>query len=327
MFLTIAIPTYQRGMKAYEQVCRLQSMVKGKDVEVVVVNNACPETVKIFKNFSDLDNQIRVFHNPCNIGMMANFCRCVEYGRGEWIWIVGDDDPINANALEVIFRELKQTKDLTVFIKFGGCNIKPPVLGRKVFDSLDEFAVWMDSAWKFSAILFISNSIFRRSVFVKYMACAYNWTYSAASHLTVIFSALRDGYTAEIVPEEIVKHMPAPKGEGWSTWRLIMGVSILGEIEGCEVLSRKSLPRIYRDWLGELWWFVVPIIPIKSLNKPKSYWLAYYLRCASVTEGFVKWYYVFCALFVLPIVSSRFMRLLLPRDFCRRNDNQGIERL
>lgn len=70
----------------------------GHDFEVVVVDNHSPRDPS--DQFSAIvDERFRFVRNTTDVGMVANWNRCVEVSRGRWIAIVHSDDQLVPNAL------------------------------------------------------------------------------------------------------------------------------------------------------------------------------------------------------------------------------------
>ena len=69
-------------------------------VELVICDNASSEDVDdvLFKYQNH--EQISFYRNSCNIGMLGNLSQTVSLARGEYIWLIGDDDLIHKGSLE-----------------------------------------------------------------------------------------------------------------------------------------------------------------------------------------------------------------------------------
>lgn len=105
--LSIVVPTYNRLHLLKSSVGAILRDIQGYDAELVVSDNCSDGCVfETLRDFSGTDN-LRVFRNESNIGGNRNIGRLInEYARGEFIWILGDDDLIVDGAtrrvLEVI---------------------------------------------------------------------------------------------------------------------------------------------------------------------------------------------------------------------------------
>lgn len=92
--LSLCISTYNRAswLELNLKNIFMQLGDATQDVEVVVVDNtspdATPEVVQQFLHRKDF----RYYRNPANVGMLGNLAITAQRSRGEYVWIIGDDD-------------------------------------------------------------------------------------------------------------------------------------------------------------------------------------------------------------------------------------------
>lgn len=89
-FFSIVIPTYNRANYIKRAIhCVLRQSFK--DFEIIVVdNNSKDNTQLIVKNFEN--EKIFYFKNKKNIGAIANIKKAIQYAKGKYIMLHGDDD-------------------------------------------------------------------------------------------------------------------------------------------------------------------------------------------------------------------------------------------
>lgn len=97
--VTVAIPTRNRAKHlarqldwAIRQVGKYPGMI-----EVVVADNASEdETAEVCRDWAEPFecHRVRLFRHTDNLGLAGNYRFCVSVARGEYVWVVGDDDPI-----------------------------------------------------------------------------------------------------------------------------------------------------------------------------------------------------------------------------------------
>ncbi|MCS7054734.1 MAG: glycosyltransferase family 2 protein [Thermoflexales bacterium] len=101
--LTIAIPTYNRAHELDKQLAWAVNAIDGRwdEVELIVSDNASPdETPQICQSWQyRSQNHLGVFRQPDNIGIVRNCLFCVQQARGEYVWLVSDDDRIAPHTL------------------------------------------------------------------------------------------------------------------------------------------------------------------------------------------------------------------------------------
>jgi glycosyltransferase involved in cell wall biosynthesis len=97
--VSICIPTYNGGK--YLREC-LDSVLSQTfiDFEVLVVDDQSrDESPSIAHSYATKDPRIKVMQNKQNLGLVANWNRCVELAQGEWIKFVFQDDLIAPECL------------------------------------------------------------------------------------------------------------------------------------------------------------------------------------------------------------------------------------
>jgi glycosyltransferase involved in cell wall biosynthesis len=326
--LTIAIPTFNRPDELIAQLRALLPQLPNEGVELLVLDNFSDDDAfcTINNAFPSADKRCRLVRHPCNIGLGGNLLRAFELAQGRWVWLLGDDDVVLNDAVNKVLRRISNSQANVVLLKFGGENMHPPQQTTFHINSLPEMADYLSTAWHFSSMLFISTSVFQREQLLPHISAGYHWNYSVAPHLALLFLAMRDLGTVTIYAEDLVIRAPHFASK-WNSWRLIMGVTTLGEIEGCEVIASQALPGIYGDWAGHAFWRALPAIAIKSADRPLSYWSAYFHRTAAITNGVLSFYYSMCAILLIPLLKLRCIKKLLVNAFGTRTDLSGIDRL
>lgn len=104
-FFSIVVPTYNRASDLqFALYCILQQSFS--DYEIVISDNCSTDNTEntIFK----LKNKkIRYFRNIENIGMILNQKKAIEYAKGEYVFLHGDDDfLLYSDSLQKIYKEI-----------------------------------------------------------------------------------------------------------------------------------------------------------------------------------------------------------------------------
>lgn len=121
-FITVVMPTYNRGGIIKDAIESVISQVDFDDYELVIVDNYPnkenieTETEKIIKSYNS--DKIIYYRNEENVGVYANWNRCIELARSKWITMVHDDDALVKNHLVTMVNVLKGKDN----IKFLACN-------------------------------------------------------------------------------------------------------------------------------------------------------------------------------------------------------------
>lgn len=95
-FLTIIVPTFNRPQMLKECINSILNQEGFDDYQILVVDNddflidEISESEKIIRFFND--SKIIYYRNEKNIGGAANWNRCIELAKSEWLCMVHDDD-------------------------------------------------------------------------------------------------------------------------------------------------------------------------------------------------------------------------------------------
>lgn len=176
--LNIAIPTYNRADKLRRGLDVFIEQIRGKyehAVDIHVVDDASTDdTPALMADYAARHPFVHSRRLPANIGLERNLIECTRGCDGQYLWIFGDDDFLEApDALDVVMAHLARGEhDLLVLNRtrrsFGTAELidgnwlrLDPAVDR-VFPSLLDFC----KMWGvISVIGFISVNIFRRTPF------------------------------------------------------------------------------------------------------------------------------------------------------------------
>ena len=117
--LTIAVPTYNRHGCLEELLTVLAPQLANETrVELVISDNASQDdTPRVVESFQQRGLVLTYLRNETNIGPDANFIRCYQAARGEYVWIFGDDDIIVPGGLRVLLGHLETRKYDLLYLK------------------------------------------------------------------------------------------------------------------------------------------------------------------------------------------------------------------
>jgi glycosyltransferase involved in cell wall biosynthesis len=100
--VSVCIPTYNYGHfigEAIESVLR-QTF---QDFEIIITDNASTDnTEAIVSKLSETDPRIRYERNPSNLGMVANWNRCLSLATGDYVKILCADDLLKDGCLDIL---------------------------------------------------------------------------------------------------------------------------------------------------------------------------------------------------------------------------------
>ena len=133
--LTIAIPTYNRAARLDAQLAWLKRAISGHEIDCEVIlsdNRSRDETMEVFHRWAPQLPNVHVNQNARNIGALGNIHYCLNAARGDFVWVVGDDDEVRPDALAYVVNSLRAQPDL------HGLMLNFSVSGRATFERVFE---------------------------------------------------------------------------------------------------------------------------------------------------------------------------------------------
>ena len=115
--LSICIPTYNRASCLFECLNSILDAIAGYEylIEIIISDNASPDnTEEVVKFFTNTHKFIRYHRNLENIGGENNFRLVATLATGKYIWLFGDDDKMEKNAIRIILPNLENNCSLIV---------------------------------------------------------------------------------------------------------------------------------------------------------------------------------------------------------------------
>lgn len=231
MTLTIAIPTYNRP-RSISNTIKLLLPQLNDEVCVKVLDNCSDTPVKdvLEDEFGiAILDKIEVIRHPINIGADVNFQRCFEYCETEYIWMLGDDDTINENAVDIILDEINKYKGedfITINFKSNCLSVDRPqpvfIKGiKELSEKLDHFGNW----------LFISACVHNATEYRKNLYTAPWGAYAGASQLIPAMHAIKNNKPFILSEKYIVTNVVAEDvNQRWSDIPITLGILTLLEV-------------------------------------------------------------------------------------------------
>lgn len=138
--LSICIPTYNRAQSLARN---LKHLIKSpvEEFEIVVCDNASPDnTHKVVAGITD--SRIRYFRNPRNFGAELNFLKCFKHARGEFVFLLSDEDFVELKTIPWLIKTIKGAEGVSqilgaipsregtgYYFNFGTCRIPRGMIG------------------------------------------------------------------------------------------------------------------------------------------------------------------------------------------------------
>lgn len=224
MQLTVAIPTYNRNHILLDNLTRLLPQLT-PDCRLLILDNCSAVPVadtlrETLAQFPAAAHQI--IRNRANIGGNANIVRCFELCETEWVWVLGDDDDVEPDAIETILRHIVMHPEC-LLINFAYDHARPESFetrGLKEFvDKLDRSA---DVPWT-------SSSVYKATAIIPQAKFGYQHAYSLLPHVAMLLVAVADTGVCCFSREQIVDkvRLGVPVEQQWSLVNLALGFPTL----------------------------------------------------------------------------------------------------
>ena len=286
--LSICIPTFNRSQHLVNCLHSIHSAAKSIDVEFeVCVSDNCSsdDTESIMENL-DLPIPIRYHRNESNVGIPLNFVNVVSMAKGEYAWLIGNDDLLLPDTLIRLIQLLKNRPKVDFFFvnayhltteyvlehsqpfntnelpeKMIPCSKKTESEELPFFDLIDP-----NVSFDFLGGMFLS--VFRRQPWIDHVHCLDSKAITAPvtfSHFDNTFPHMKifahafSSSRAYFNAEPMVVCLSGARE--WAPLNsMVMNVRL---IEGLEIYRKKGLPFIkyvkcrnfaLREfWVGVLW--------------------------------------------------------------------------
>lgn len=201
MKLSICVPTLNRDAFIIDMVKSISGK-NLKDIELVVVDGGkSTETKKIILDNINPDIKFNYMMSELNQGMDLDVVQAVENAKGEYCWLMSDDDVFNENAIDRILEILNSKCDVyltdIVFCdknmnKFGKSNffIKNNSSNKFNISNTHEFEKYINLSTSNNALFcFMPAIIFKRQNWIKFNNQVQNYVYGY-NHVYKLFDPI-----------------------------------------------------------------------------------------------------------------------------------------
>lgn len=107
---SILIPSYN-GEEVIEYAIKSALSQNYQNYELIINDDASTDkTLNVIKSFND--RRIRLFKNKKNLGYPGNLNKCLEHAKGDIIYLLGQDDILTTDALQLTYKAFKISSDI-----------------------------------------------------------------------------------------------------------------------------------------------------------------------------------------------------------------------
>lgn len=228
--LTIAIPTYNRKDTLKSVIKILLEQITEECKILILDNNSDYDINDELYSLINNNSNIEIKKNEINIGFGGNICRCFLETKTEWMWLLGDDDFPQKDALKTILKNLNKYNDVLAF-KYSYSYLDQKVEYKNIIinsvgELLEKFEEKKEIV-NFSNFLYMSTFIFKTSLIKKELKIGYETAGTYANHISMLFAAnIKSKKSIMLSSDIIVKNRIVSYEDKWS--RLKVGMGIIG---------------------------------------------------------------------------------------------------
>ena len=188
--LSICIATYNRGSFIGETLDSILRQIE-PGVELVVLDGASPDnTPEVMAQYMSSHPEIRYFREPENSGVDRDYDKAVGYARGEYCWLMTDDDLMHPEAIYRVLKAIEKGNDLVVVNSEVSTSDLSKVLRKGILNfNSDRVYSTVDGEKFFSEVAnylsFIGGVVIKRSLWLERDRSSYFGTLFI--HIGVIF--------------------------------------------------------------------------------------------------------------------------------------------
>src|SRR6185295_11152669 len=113
-FLSICIPTFNRAdrLRVSLQAVVPQVAEHLDEVELWISDNASQDETPVVVEEAKALGDFNYSRNQSNIGLVSNVIKATtELARGEFVWVLGDDDLLRPDAVTRVLEALKRNRE------------------------------------------------------------------------------------------------------------------------------------------------------------------------------------------------------------------------
>ena len=226
--LSVIIPTYNRKEQLKKQLELLLATNNSLLEEIIILDNHSDYDITTMISSFELD-KFRIVIQPINVRVNNNLASIFVHIKTKWFWLLSDDDEIETDSIDKIYKEIEDTTDDVGLIKFSRTGV---IQQNHIVGDLKDFIDYYhrDKEIRGGDLVFISTNVYNIEVVKKYIGYAFEYAYTYIAHLIPIFKGLeQSAFKVKFSDKEIVKYIP-PRGDGYSFATVGKGLSTLSHL-------------------------------------------------------------------------------------------------
>ncbi len=112
--LSICIATYNRADVIGQTLESIISQLR-EEVEIIVVDGASTDnTADVMQRYANRCSSLRYYRLPIKGGVDRDYCHAVSFAKGEYCWLLTDDDMLKQGAINTVLQLIAQRYSLII---------------------------------------------------------------------------------------------------------------------------------------------------------------------------------------------------------------------
>lgn len=231
--LTVVVPTYNRK----NQLIRLLKSFLDTNYSlvyefIILDNHSSYNVMEVLKKELPIDflAKCRIVINKYNIGGQGNINNCFLLANTKWMWIMGDDDVVTNNSLDIISQDILCDPDCAWF-KYSTLNIgaiEENVIMGSLHDFIDYYSVKKRHAGN---LVFLSNNLYNLHKLSPYIEYAFDYSYTFVSQIIPPLMGLdAKQIYVKYRAKSICQYSIPENSEQWNCIKIFLGTATIENI-------------------------------------------------------------------------------------------------
>ncbi|GAB4300408.1 MAG: hypothetical protein Fur0025_40050 [Oscillatoriaceae cyanobacterium] len=232
IILSICIPTFNRSECLLKNLTRLLPEIT-TDMEIVISDNNSddntPYVVDKFIRDNSQECSIRFMRQKENVGFDKNVAAVVDYARGKYCWLLGDDDYLKKGCIQQIINLIKSNNltfimtNYSWMVSTNGTLSPPQINGHNqpalFFDNFSKFFFYSSKNSYFyylgMNILFMSTCIVKKNIWLESFTEVKDYLGIHCIHVFTIINMLMKEPAICFVTDPLIEGTLSNRRVGW----------------------------------------------------------------------------------------------------------------
>jgi glycosyltransferase involved in cell wall biosynthesis len=218
-YLTVALPTWNRAARLETQLAGLLAGTARPDLEVLVGDNGSTDaTPAVVAAAAGRDGRVRSYRTPANLGCDANYLRLIEQAAGEWVWLLGDDEPVDPAQLPALVEALKD-------VPADAVHLVPATMRQRASGAAAELTIetLLAQFYYLPSLMAVSTVVLRRTAALPFLIDGYRVAGHLHAYTGVILAMLRAGGRLRLLDLPVLTSYGGVEAPRWPSVRAHLG--------------------------------------------------------------------------------------------------------